>query len=281
MKLVMVYNPRSGSALGRNELLRKCSAIGIEIEAFVAVKNGFELQLTPHIKAGKNIAVIGGDGTIGSVASCVAGTNATLIPLPGGTLNHFTNDLKIPQNIDEALQRLSTQHVRRIDIGNVNETRFINNSSIGLYPATLREREKIEPYIGKWLAAVVASWRAFIQFNTYTVIIDDECYETAFVFIGNNRYILEPFGNAKRSQLDEGTLTVFVTKVQSRRALLKDIILTLVGKHELAEFDVFHPSSLKIQTTRQTLFVSHDGEMSKLRSPLNYAIESGALRVLA
>ena len=41
----------------------------------------------------------GGDGTIGSVASALADTDATLGVLPLGTLNHFAKDLGIPLGV--------------------------------------------------------------------------------------------------------------------------------------------------------------------------------------
>ena len=46
----------------------------------------------------------GGDGTIGSVASALANTAATLGILPLGTLNHFAKDLGIPLACRDAVR---------------------------------------------------------------------------------------------------------------------------------------------------------------------------------
>lgn len=281
MKIVLVYNPKSGSALTREELRKKCAAADIEVAAFVAIEDGFERKLAPHVKKGENIAVIGGDGTVSAVAGQVAHTEAVLVPLPGGTLNHFTKDLNIPQDIDEALKRLKRCRAHRIDIAKLDGTFFINNSSMGIYPASLRDREDLEPVTGKWPAAVAASFRALARFKTYHVTIDDKSFTTPFIFVGNNRYALDSFGGTERGSLDEGLLTVFAAKTQSRLTLLKIASFALVGKaKQLPEFEEFHVTSLTIETKRSKLSVSHDGEVSKFASPLTYKIHPKALRIL-
>ncbi len=281
MKIVLVYNPKSGSALSKSELRQKCSTAGIEVEKFVPIGDGFEHKLRPYIKKAAHIAVIGGDGTVSAVAGLVTGTKATLVPLPGGTLNHFTKDLGIPQDVDEALARLKKCKLRAIDIASVDDIYFINNSSLGIYPLSLRTREDIEDRVGKWPAAVAASLRALVRFKTYRVTIDGEPFTTPFIFIGNNRYSLAQLGGTERTRLGEGVLTVYAAKTKSRLTLLKIALFALIGKaKDLHEFNQYYPAELTIETTSSHLSVSHDGEVSKLSSPLAYKIHPKALRVL-
>lgn len=281
MKIVVVFNPKSGSALSKSELRKKCAAAAIQVERFVEIGDGFERKLALHIKKGAHIAAVGGDGTISAVAGQLVGTKATLIPLPGGTLNHFTKDLGVEQDIDEALGSLKKSKVRRVDIARVNDTFFINNSSIGLYPSSLHERDEIEPVTGKWPAAMIASFRVLVRLKTYRVTIGDRTFMTPFIFVGNNHYSLDSFGGTERTTLDEGLLTVFAAKTQSRLTLFKIALFALVGKaKQLPEFDEFHVSALTIETRHRKLSVSHDGEVSKLTTPLRYEVKEKALRVL-
>lgn len=281
MNIVIVYNPKSGSALSKKELRKKCDAVNIKVKAYIAIGDGFEHTLKPFIRTGAHIAVIGGDGTISAVAGLLAGTKATLIPLPGGTLNHFTKDLNIPQDIDQALERLATLSPRSIDVASVNTVFFINNSSIGLYPTSLRSREHLESFLGKWTAAVVATWRALVNFKTYTATIDDQTVTTPFVFIGNNRYKLDTIGGTSRTRLDEGILTVYITKTQSRRALLKIALFALIGHaKQLDTFEEFFPTTITIETNQSELSISHDGEVTKLKNPLRYEIQPATLNIL-
>ncbi len=281
MKVVFVHNPKSGSALGTSDLRKKCQKAGITIEKFIAIDDHLSHKLAPYTKKPTIIAAIGGDGTISAIAGIVANTKATLLPIPGGTLNHFTKDLGIPQDIDTALIRAAKLKPRHIDIARVNDTYFTNNSSIGMYPAALQERKQFEPRIGKWTAAVVASFRAFVRLKTYQVTIDSQTFTTPFIFVGNNRYTLDESIGTTRTSLEKGVLTVFVAKTQSRLTLLKIALFALASKAaDLPEFDIFYPQHLTVKTKKSLLSVSHDGEVSRLTVPLNYTIEPSALKII-
>src|SRR6187399_3054279 len=68
------------------------------IEPTVSLVSGEEIIQAARraLDAGASIVVAGGgDGTISTVASVVAGTNVALGVLPIGTLNHFAKDLHI------------------------------------------------------------------------------------------------------------------------------------------------------------------------------------------
>ena len=95
----------------------------------------------------------GGDGTINAVASAVINTDKTFGVLPLGTLNHFAKDLHIPLDLEDAVRTVLAGHTTQVDVGEVNERIFLNNSSLGLYPRLVHEREK-KQQLGsrKWTA---------------------------------------------------------------------------------------------------------------------------------
>ncbi len=281
MKIILVFNPKSGSALSKSELKQKCKSADIEVEKFIAIEDGFEKKLQKYLKQKTYIATIGGDGTISAVAGIVQDTKAILIPLPGGTLNHFTKDLGIPQDADAALGRLKKLKPRKIDIASVNDKFFVNNSSIGLYPTTLKARDNMESKIGKWPAAAWASLKAFSQFKVYNIELDGEQIRTPFVFIGNNHYAIDNLGITDRTRLDEGELTVYAATTSSRAELFKIGLQALFGKASTSDkFEVFHPKSIIIKTKKSAISVSYDGEMSKLKPPLKYQINPKKLTIL-
>ena len=105
----------------------------------------------------------GGDGTISAVASVVAGTGVALGVLPLGTLNHFAKDLGIPLDTGAAVRAIAAKHTIEVDVGVVNGRVFINNSSLGLYPHIVRDRENQQRRLGrgKWYALAWATLTAF------------------------------------------------------------------------------------------------------------------------
>src|SRR6476661_7433687 len=109
----------------------------------------------------------GGDGTISAAASAVVGTETVLGILPLGTLNHFARDLGIPADLDEAAKLIASGKDRRVDVAEMNDRIFINNSAIGLYPLMVRDRDVQRKRLGrsKRLAMIVASVRTLARFN--------------------------------------------------------------------------------------------------------------------
>ena len=146
----------------------------------------------------------GGDGTINAVASVLAGSGVAFGVLPLGTLNHFAKDLGIPLALDEAVRNVAEGKPMQVDVGQVNERIFLNNSSLGLYPDIVRDREKQQRRLGrgKWPAAAWATIAALRRYPFLSVrlTIDgaQHARSTPFVFIGS-----EPPGPSLPSSTNE------------------------------------------------------------------------------
>ncbi len=158
------------------------------------------------------IIVGGGDGSIRTVAAIVAGSGVPLGILPLGTLNHFAKDLKIPLGIDEAVEIIAAGKTSLVDIGEANGKIFINNSSIGIYPYLVldRERRRHRKKLPKWLAMGIASLKVFRNLPIRRLSINakqwkDVC-RSPCVFIGNNEYHLTGPGVGSRDMIYKNKL---------------------------------------------------------------------------
>ena len=136
----------------------------------------------------------GGDGTISTVASVLAGTGIPLGVLPLGTLNHFAKDLGIPLDLEGAVQVICAANTRAVDVAEVNGQVFVNNSSIGLYPYMVldRERRRNEHGQAKWVATCWAVLRTLRYLPRRRLSIRAEGWSepcrTPCLFVGNNEY---------------------------------------------------------------------------------------------
>lgn len=279
MNITLVYNPKSGSSMSLDELQEKCREHRITIDQAVDITDNFPAALRPHLTQGALIATIGGDGTLNSVAQEVHASQAIFVPLPGGTLNHFTKDAGVAQDIDTALANLATSTPRKLDIALVNDKVFLNNSSIGIYPTSLKVRKQIEHKLGKWPSAVVGVVQALLQFKLYTVTIENETFRTPFIFIGNNDYHLDSGG--QRNSLASGKLCAYAIRSPRRSTLVTLLAYTLFGKLRNAdEFIVHRDSELTIETRRPQVTVSFDGEVMRCAAPLRYKSKPGGLTIL-
>jgi diacylglycerol kinase family enzyme len=233
------------------------------------------------------VVAAGGDGTVSTVASALAGAGKPLGVLPRGTLNHFAKDLGIPLALRDAAAVIAQQNVRPVDLGEVNERTFINNSSIGLYPHIVRERDDLRQRLGgnKWIAMLIAALRVFRRHPTVRVRIGVEDQSvlrtTPFVFIGNNRYEINGINLGRRQRLDAGELSLYFANRTGRFGLLRLAVRALFGRLEQAkDFDAMSVTELWIETPRKGLRVALDGEVTRLVPPLHYRIRTAALRVI-
>ena len=146
--------------------------------------------------------------------------------LPLGTFNHFAKDLGIPLDLEEAVGVVAAGHVRRVDVGEVNGRVFLNNSSIGVYPEVVAERDAVTRRFGwpKWAALVRAGVPAFARFPVLTLQLSGEggttVVRTPFALIGNNRYEVAPLTLGERTRLDGGELGVYTAHGATRRGML-------------------------------------------------------------
>jgi len=279
-ELVLVMNRKSGTKRQLADVRAAFARHKITISEEILVDEKLASSLKKYRKEGY-VAVYGGDGTQSAVAGVLSGSKAIMVPLPGGTLNHFTKDLGIPQDLDKALARLHALQPRSIDTASINKLTFINNSSIGFYPSSLRERQRTEDKLGKWPAALLASLRSTARMSGYDISIKRDHFTTPFLFVGNNQYSLGARVIPLRKKLDGGLLSIYIAKKVSRIILLKVALSALIGRARMIdEFEYRADKKLKIKSKSKFLSVAHDGEVTTMKSPLKYEIKPKSLRIL-
>jgi len=235
------------------------------------------------------LIVGGGDGTISAAASALAGTDTLLGILPLGTLNHFARDLGIPADLDEAAKLIAGGKDRRVDIGEMNDRLFINNSAIGLYPLMVIDRDLQRKRLGrsKRLAMIVASLRTLVRFNHHrlTLTVNEERtgrVDTPLLFVGNNDYRVDIGAPGKRERIDRGELCVLVLRKKTRRSLIAASIRAFFGRSRADDMVRLEGvERLRVSIPRPQLAVSLDGEVVRAEPPLDYRIRKRALRVIA
>jgi diacylglycerol kinase family enzyme len=241
------------------------------------------------IKEGLAIIVAGGgDGTINAVASVVADSGVSFGVLPLGTLNHFAKDVGVPLDLDQAIATIASSARKLVDIGEVNDRIFLNNSSLGLYPDIVRDREKQQSRLGrgKWLAALWATLGALRRYPFLNVRLamddgTDHARNTPFVFIGNNAYTMQGFSIGERPALDRGELSLYVAQRPGRLALLRLGWSALWGRlAQERDFDVLSAKNFEIDTRHRRMRVATDGEVTVMLTPLRYRIRPAALSVI-
>jgi len=282
--------PRSSS---RPDGLEKIALLfknhGINPELLIANK-GSDIPKLARKAANRDYRIVvggGGDGTMNAVASALFGTDKVMGVLPMGTLNHFAKDLRIPLTLDEAVAVIANGDTSSIDVAAVNGNIFVNNSSIGLYPALVRYRiDNQRMGFGKWAALVKALPTVLHRYSNFNIRLKTKDHHdfsgrTPFVFIGNNEYQLEGTNFGRRNSMADGQLCLFVANEASRLGLIRLAIQALLGHlREASDFTAMTTTEILIETRRKRLSVAVDGEVLTLESPLHYQVRRNALKVM-
>jgi len=291
MKVVVILNQASGAlSVQANREILLGALRDADLEAIVVtVSDGGEIEsaVRPHLDSDcQAVVAAGGDGTINAVAAILVGTGMSLGVIPGGTLNHFAGDLQIPNDLTEAIKVLKTGVTKLVDVGTVNGRIFLNNSGLGLYPEMVMKREEIRKHgFRKATALLMASALTLLRFPLLRVRLEVNGRViqrfTPFVFVGNNPYEVDGLQFGMRPRVDSGTLCVWVAHRTRRFGLLRAVFqMAFKGLRGVRELDVLTSREVVITPRRKIVPVSIDGEVFKLRTPLQYQIRPSALRVI-
>jgi diacylglycerol kinase family enzyme len=232
------------------------------------------------------VVAAGGDGTVHTVASALVGSETPLGVLPLGTLNHFAKDLGIPIDLDQAVATIAGGRVTSVDVGQVNDRIFVNNSSIGLYPNIVIERERLRSLgYRKWTAFAVASMRILRRYRGVVVRLEldnrTETVRTPFLFVGNNEYQIDGIRMGGRTRLDRGQLFACLAPRIHTRDLPKVFARAVMGRAGPDPLESFDTRELHVETLeRRRIRVALDGEVVSMRTPLAYRVRPLALKVL-
>ncbi len=293
IKIIISASAGSVASAGDNHKIRERLATifdANEIYADVSVaRSGAEVtQLAQDAARGpyKVMVAAGGDGTVNSVAAAAVDGGKILGVLPLGTLNHFARDLNIPSGLEAAAQTIVAGHTTDVDVAEVNNRIFLNNSSLGLYPTIVRERQKRERLgFRKWPAFFWATIQALRRYPFLDVQlrVNGELLDrlTPFVFVGNNEYAMDLFNIGLRDRLDRGVLSIYITHRASRLKLIGLALRAVTGRlRDDKDFLELYSTEVKILTGRKRLRVAFDGEVDLMKTPLHYRVRPGALRVI-
>ncbi len=259
---------------------------GLHLDELVRIRRPSDLRRdAERVIAGgfRRILVAGGDGTIATVASALAGTGIELGVLPLGTANDFARALGISSDLRQAAAIAAGHHARPIDLGRANGHAFLNVASIGLSVAARKalrgeEKRRFGP-----LAYAIAGARTLARHRTFTarIVAEEGEVETEAhqIVVGNGRFYGGGVLVDRASTLEDGLLSAYALGSRGRWELLRTMLLLRLGIPLQNPGDGFLRTRELVLTTDTPLPVNLDGEI-RTSTPVEFGVDPGALRVL-
>ena len=225
------------------------------------------------------VAVAGGDGTLRGAAERLLGTGVPLLPIPGGTRNHFALAVGIA-DVETAAKAAAAGVVRSFDVGDVNGRCFLNNSSIGLYPKMVIRRESYERRMTKQRAQLAAAWEQIRRGHRFRLDLKGRRHRAWLVFVGNGCYGEHVLDFTDRESVGGGILDIRVVLADRPLARTRVVLALLRGldTSPLVVRDTCPDAELGLAV--RSVEVALDGEVERLEPPLRYSVRRGELAVL-
>lgn len=289
-RIVVIRNRHSGKGDTATEAVQAVLERLGERAQLVEVAQGDDLAARARSEAEGGAAIVvaaGGDGTVMAVANGIAGTGAAMAVLPLGTFNYFSRGLGLPEDPVAAADTILTGRHHCLSVGAVAGSLFLNNVSIGIYPAILRERESVYRVWGR--SRLAAYWSALKTFARaqrplrITLDIDGSSrrFVTPLVFVARSAFQLEMFGLPGQEAVASDKLVVFIGTRRGRWGLfLQAWHLVRRSMKEGRDFEVLTGERLTVATRRPVVLVACDGEKFRLPSPVEVEMRSNALNVI-
>ncbi|MGD8604148.1 MAG: YegS/Rv2252/BmrU family lipid kinase [Anaerolineales bacterium] len=295
----IIYNPMAGRFPARPLLARAGEALrrrGWQIE-LVQTRQGQDLSALARSAADEGlhaVFVAGGDGSVGQVASALAGSNTALGVLPAGTANVMAQELGLPTldylhlfALEQAAISLAEGQIKRVDLGLCNGNTFLLWAGVGLdahIVNSIEPRERWEKAFATAHYATLALWNSL---GWQGVDITASAQKTEW----QGRYLVAVACNipayagglvdlAPGAKIDDGLLDFWLLEGETIRDILPRVAQIFMGTH------LDGPGLVNFRSAEATFELSGqvpmqlDGEPVICQVPLEFSVQPQAVNVI-
>jgi diacylglycerol kinase (ATP) len=295
----LIYNPfagrfPAGPLLSR--AVRVLTEAGWEVEVLETSEgqdiSDLALQAADH--GCDAVFVAGGDGSVGSVATALAGRETALGVLPSGTANVWAHELGLAGldwthwfALEDAAMRLAHGEVRRVDLGACDDHSFLLWAGVGLDATivnSVEPRDRWERALATVHYATMAVWTS-LGWDGIDLVVraDGRSWEGRFlVAIASNikAYAGGLLELSPRAKVDDGLLDFWLIEGRSLRDAIVRVAQILMGTHVDSPGVVHFQTQEAVFESNQAISMQLDGEPLQLQTSCAFSVRPRALNVI-
>jgi YegS/Rv2252/BmrU family lipid kinase len=234
-------------------------------------------------ESGEIPVVMSGDGLVGQVGGALAESGTPMGILPGGRGNDLGRVLCIPSEPAGAVAVLAEGNEREIDVGVVNDRRFLCIASLGFDSEANRIANEARFIKGNLVYAyaalrTLAAWKP----HSFEVIVDGErtdCFGHS-VAVANSRAYGGGMFVAPEAQLDDGLLDVVLTAHIGKLRFLRGLPEVFKGTQvDNEEITMLRGAEVEVSADEDFAIYADGEHLADL--PAKLRVLPRALRVIA
>ena len=241
------------------------------------------------------VVAVGGDGTLNTVAQSAHAVGCAMGVVPQGTFNYFARTHGIPTDPTDAVRLLLHSAPAPVQVAGINDRVFLVNASLGLYPDLLQDREAWKARFGRsrWVAfasACATLLRAQRRLRLHIEMGNRaRDVQTLTLFVSNNRLQLREVGAEPEDTVigtpGEGSMAALMLRPIGTLAMIGLMLRGAMGRlGEAAGVEGFEFQHMVVRPTvvpgRREVVVAFDGEVARMRAPLDFRVLDKPLYLL-
>ncbi len=279
---VLVYNPASGDADHADRIHALAGDRGYAVRETESAEDVVEKGAAAAGEADV-VAAAGGDGTLSRVVRGIDRADAfedTLFGVvPTGTGNNFAGNVGVT-GVEHGFDVIESGERRRIDVGLVNDTPFLNSCVTGLTAEASAETDSGAKERWGALAYAMTTAETLREFDSLHLTVrsdegEDLTCDAKVAFVGNARGF--PGTGRSQANVEDGLFEVVVVEDASTLALVEESVQTALGD-EPEHVTCFEARRLDVELGASPDQVSVDGEILT-ESNLSFDVRDRTLRL--
>lgn len=238
-----------------------------------------EYALSPDEKI---IVAVGGDGTVGEVASGLAGTGRIMGIIPAGTGNDLIKSAGIPKDPVAALELLLRNEPRDIDTCTVNDESFINVCGVGFDVTVLDYTEEFKPRFRGIVPYFLGLLKAIFHYSPVNVSIncDGQRFSGDYLIcsIANGKFIGGGICICPDADITDGKLDMVLVQNVPRRRIplyLPGLMMSRILKFRITT----HILADRVDISGKGLRVNIDGDIRQMDN-VSFRMNRGSLKLI-
>lgn len=285
-KIRFIINPKSGTRKKRNVeklILKYLDSKKYDYEILFTKSANHATLLSQEAVLLKYdlVVAVGGDGTINETAKGLVGSDTILGIIPMGSGNGYSRHLKIPKQIDKAIQCIFTSECKLVDTLKINNDFFLAVAGVG-FDAHIAKIFANSKKRGFWSYAKLVIQEFFkYKSEKYELLVDGkEMLKEAFLLsfakssqYGNNIII------APKAKLDDGYFNLAILKHPPLYAIFNVFFKLKNGSIHKSKYYETYPCK-EVIVKKKDIKAHADGEPLSFSDLVKIKIYPKSLKVL-
>lgn len=272
-KYLFVINPVAGNGKGKEQIQRinqYMNALGADYSIKISNKVGNVTEITAWGCENNftDIITVGGDGTfVEAVNGVDLNASVRLGLIPSGTGNDFARVLNMPREVKACLDVIVKGDTKLVDIGLVNQQRFINVCCMGIDGEIILDTDRIKDKIKGTTAYVLSTLKALAVYKAKKVLItidgQELMREIILVAIGNGKYIGGGMMVTPDAEIDDALLDICIVNKLSKSKLIMLFPSIFKGTHIFVKptVEMYRGKEIFVEAIEDRLLINADGNI--------------------